>query len=47
LAIFTADADVVPAVVFGYDRKQLVSVGHSEVPTPGFFAHDRTNDSTG
>ena len=41
LAVLAFDADVVAAVVLGYDAEQLIAGGHSEVPSPCLFSHTR------
>ena len=39
LAVDAAQSHVVAAEVFRHHGEHFVVVGHSEVPTPGFFAH--------
>jgi hypothetical protein len=38
-AILALDADVVSAVVLGYDTEHLVARGHPKISTPCFFTH--------
>ena len=43
LAVYTTQADVISAEVLRHYSKHFVVRGHSEVPTPGFFAHTVSN----